>query len=468
MTTHPTHSTRLARLAAADGFFTYAEALDLIRRARDEHRLPEILDDDGMRDALLVLDQLRNERKPTGSLGLHLGLSGDGKPFYLGASEMSSGTLLLGSTGSGRTVAMAKLIKEVLGNGWPALVLDLDGDTTRGGLRDFCKAQARKHNVEYHEVSTEPSATNRVDPLAGLSALAARDLLLSLLSIDDSYWHGLAKRLLTQITDLFYSAHVANPDKVAYPSIPALGAILESPSLSSATVPLRRAVRAMDAEADARRFSMLVTPNPDMQKVSWSVGARIVEGYCDAGAQVLSGTQSDFDLGSAGLCYIGVSLEGHADLAKLLSTAVLARECADMQERTQRGSARSRRFLFVTRASAVDSAHLSALLSKARAGGMSIVVSDQSLLSWGTHESAGVVNNTNVVVAMRQTGDTDAFATRRLVGGGEITVQTLRELAIGEAIVHVKLPAERTTLIKVATPSEQEVHHDTGEAPTYV
>ena len=453
MTASSTHSTRLARLASKDGILSYAQALELVRRARAEKLLPEILDDDGMRAALEVLRHMAPARRAISRpLASHLLLGRDhtAEAFVLSPSELSTHAMILGATGSGKSVTTRTFVAGMLDLGWSGVVLDLEDDAGAGGLREFCVNYTKANSLAYQQLSLDSSATTWLNPLEGLGPDEALDLLLSFYEVDDHYWTTLNKKVLGQVVNLCYDAHAADPVAIPYPSMFAIGSLLEQGNLTAATKKLR-AVVAASSPPDPDRYSALVNPASDTQKTAAGLGAKLTQIYdTAAGKHVLTGTPSaSLDLNATGLAYIGIDDTGRHDLARLVSSATLVRTSALAHRRLLTSGPKPPRFLAITSAAQTHYPHLVALLSKARAGGICLVLADQSPTNWPVGTFDQVSQNINISVVMAQTSASAAELCANLIGEPTVTLTELRQLGVGEAVVRVDRPETRVRWVSV-------------------
>jgi Mrp family chromosome partitioning ATPase len=454
MTSKPTHSTRLARLASKDGDLSYAQALELVKRAQAEKRLPAVLDDNGMRDALQILARMKDEASYKAAPHLArmlLGRDSDSAPFFIDAAALSTHTMILGSTGSGRSVAFQNFISGMLDLGWSGTVLDVEGDASSGGLMEFCKTAASAHTLAYQQVSAEVASQSRLNSLVGLGPDEARDLILSLVPFDDVYWQNVNKKLLTQLVNLCYDAFTPTPTK-ANPTILDIGTFLEQPGLAKATAHLVESVLEIRPDADLSRYAAVLNPTEDAQKSAVGLGAALTMLYdTQSSRRVLDAANgaSEFDYDAPGLSYVGIDASSHQDLARLVSGTVLAHANVSARQRFSAIPKPARRFLAISGAASVDHSHLAALLSKARAGAISVVLSEQSPLSFEESSFEQLSQNINVTVMMAQSQLSSAERSAALLDDVP-TANELRQLMIGEALVRVVLPSPVITRVFIS------------------
>jgi Mrp family chromosome partitioning ATPase len=456
MTSSSTHSTRLARLASRDGTLSYAQALALVKSARAQKLLPEILDDEGMQVALGIIKSMnaKSQVPPTthtSASHLLLGHDHNAAPFLLNSGELSMHAMILGATGSGKSTTAKTLVAGMLEMGWSGVVLDLEDDAGPGGLHEFCTTYARTNSIAYQQVSIGPSPTTWLNPLEDLGPDEATDLLLSFYEFDDEYWSSINKKVLGQLVNLCYDAHSIEPSAAPYPSMFTIGSILEHGDLTAATKKLRAIVAASSADTNTDGYSALATPNPDTQKSSAGLGAKLTQLYDTvAGKRVLTGPGKSIDLTAPGLAYIGLDATGRPGLTRLAGSAILSRTSASAHSRLLSSEPSLRRFLVITSAAQTHYSHLSALISKARAGGICIVLFEQSPDDWATDDFNQLSQNINVNMVMAQSSANAAERCAHLIDEPTVTPAELRQLGVGEAVVRIDHPEVRVRWISIS------------------
>jgi hypothetical protein len=406
----------------------------------------------------------------------------NGVPVSVGENELRMHGVILGSTGSGKTVTIKSLAASLLDLGWSGMILDLKEDLAPDGLRWFCGAYASNHALPYQQMAlSDPNSPFWLNPLAGMDPDFARDTILSLTSFDDAYWQNINKKMLGQLVNLCYDAHAVDPVGVPYPTINGIGRILESGNLPASTKKMRALVLGANVGITEDRYAALASPDPDAQKSAAGFGAKLTQMYDTvAGRTVLSAGmgRGELDVTSQGLTYVGLDSTGKPDLAKLISSAVLQRMSVYAAQRTVGlMEASAPRFLIIDEASVVDRSILQALLSKARGAGVCVIVCTQGPDDWidkNGNDWSMLVQNINVGIIMSQGSPQAAEMCAEFIGSkrqysvttrldsGEATMGSaseridyvvdpseIRGLSIGEAVLRVSKPAERITWMKI-------------------
>lgn len=415
--------------------------------------------------------------------GIYVALDRNNVPVRITEREFGMHGVLLGSTGSGKTITIQAIASALMDLGWSGLLLDLKEDIAPGGLRDFCRDYVAHHALPYQQMAlSDPNSEFWLNPLAGMDPDFARDTILSLTTFDDSYWQNLNKKMLGQLVNLCYDAHEIDPVSVPYPTISGIGRILESGDLRRSTTKMRALVVNSGLSGAEERYSTLADPDPDSQKSAAGFGAKLTQMYDTvAGRTVLSpgNGRLEIDVTAEGLTYVGLDSTGKPDLAKLISSAVLQRMSVFAAQRTIGLLKKGRpRFLIVDEASVADRAILQALLSKARGAGVSVLLCTQGPDDWidkNGDDWSMLVQNVNVGIVMSQgspkaaemcaefIGSTEHRVLSQQVVDGEVAARgtvsqrvdylvqphELRQLGTGDAILRIGKPSERVTWMHV-------------------
>jgi len=461
MTTKPTHSTRLARLASKEGDLTYAQALELIHRARAQKLLPEILDEDGMRKALGVLRQMKDSvraESPAARQSFLLGHDDTASPVFITAAALRLHTMILGCPGSGRSVTLRNVISGMLDMGWSGTVLDLDADISSRGLMGYCSDAATQRTLPYQQLSPTPATPAQINPLRDLGPDEARDLLLSLSRGDDLFWQQSSKKMLGQLLSLCYDAHVAAPDVVSRPTIYSIGSILEAPNLAAATAPLLRVLEKASPGADLSQYNSLIDTPDDIQYSARHFGNVITQIYNTQSARKMllpkdpsAQISTEFLYDAPGLSYVGTNATGDPDLSILISSAVLSHAAHLAKARIHEGEA-TPRFLVISSAHFADYPHLALLLSVARGGGLAVIMCDH-----GPEDSPGfsfedLARNVNVMIMMDQYKEY-ADKAALLLDDPNTSPMALRQLGVGQAVVRTARPTPSIKRVRITRPA---------------
>jgi hypothetical protein len=416
-----------------------------------------------------------------GKRSIAFAIDKQGKPVSLSETELGMHGAILGSTGTGKTKLIEALSASLMDIGWSGLLLDLKEDTAPGGLRDFCRSYTSHHGLPFQDMAlSDPGSKYWLNPLAGMDADYARDVILSLTAFDDAYWQSINKRMLGQLVNLCFDAHYIDPVSVPYPTISAIGRLLEDGDLKRATMVLRGIVE-MAGVIDGERYSALKNPAQAAQTSADGFGAKLTQMYATiAGRTVLSAGEgrTEIDVTAGGMTYIGLDSTGKPDLAKLISSATLQRMSVFSAQRTTGGAKDGPRFLIIDEASVVDRKILQAMLSKARGAGVCVIVCTQGPDDWidkTGDDWSMLIQNINFGIIMSQGSPRAAELCADFIGSEHVNVLSqrvgenagelegsvqqrvdykvfpheIRQLKIGQAILRVSKPEERVTWLGV-------------------
>lgn len=339
-----------------------------------------------------------------------LAVGASAEPVMLSEAELRTHLMLLGATGSGKTETIKVLAGSLLSLGWSGLILDLKEDF--GGLRAWCESYSTLHQVPYQELcSSAQQSDTWFNPLSGLGPDEIRDTVLALQAFDDEHWANINKEVLGQLTNLMVWAHQVDPVTFPAPTMYAMGKKLRD--LRAATKKERAAVLGLPG-VSADMFSAVSDPQPDTAKSAPGFGAKLTQIFeTHAGRTVLapgdSGTRRMIDVTAPGLTYIGLDTLGKADLASMVSSAVLQRMSAYASARTTGlagpSAAKHPRFLIIDEAGWVNRRIVTNLLSRARSAGISVMLCTQGPLDWIDKQGddwGSMTNNVNVALVMKQ------------------------------------------------------------------
>jgi hypothetical protein len=367
-------------------------------------------------------------------------------------------TVLLGSPSLGKTGALKTLLAGFLDRGYPGLVLDIAPSPYSDQLREFAVEYASSRAVPYHEAGDGTHSTDWINPLSGLGPDEATKLITSqYTSFKDEYWVAIATRLVQSLVNLCYDAHAADPLEAPYPTLYRIGELLEKDDLSIATKKLRAIVAASPLEVDETRYSTLRSPtNPDAQKIAAGLAARIIQAHSIiVGAAALRprANIAPLDTAMAGLTYIGADVTEYSDLASLISSSLLMNLSLQMRHSTMSKAIPPKRFLVVTDVTATSIRVLEQLLTKARSGGLSVVLCNASASQWLGSANETPLQNINVTVTMAHTSASAVMLPPALLEDGRLAPDDIRHLGPSEAIVKVSSPSKKFGRINISPTS---------------
>lgn len=392
-----------------------------------------------------------------------LGLGQRGQVVGISEAELSTHAVLLGSTGSGKTVTLRTLVGGMADLGWDGLVIDLKEDTAPGGLRDFCRDYAYRWGIPYQEVTlSDPACRWWFNALDGMNADEAREAILAMMSFDDHHWKSVMEKMLGQLVTLVYDAyevtqgvfkpsaeqlaaereaaeaelerlrrarkqgqkvrvHVCDPDSVfGAPNLWDIGQIANSRDLAEATCCMRTLVVRRHPERTEESFSNLTSPSAQEAQQAQSLGIRLTKIYeTEAGRRVLrpSEGRQALQVAERGLIYIGLDSTSQRDLSTAVLATILGR-VASLAARRIRGEVPgddSRRFVVIDEASIINVEQVDALLKRARSGRVSFLLATQAATDFGDNWEF-LANNLNIAVVMSQNDAKSAEMAAELIG----------------------------------------------------
>lgn len=335
--------------------------------------------------------------------------------------------VVFGTTGSGKTEALKRLIWGFLQAGWDGIVVDLKEDTGEGGLRDWVKRYAEVTDTDYQELLMGELEENEywLDACYGLSEAEVESLLLTFIKGDDAYWHGLVQKCMKACLWLAFRSHELRPDKYGPVTLKRLvrmhmGIVDGNPaSVKKAYAEIFNDVRAAlktegeRKELDYDMMDTVLQPGKDVTKQFDSFATKvkllISGGYGQAlfvGGQTPDGKERKrIDVAKPGIVYMGADSAGGRDAAKFLSSSVLQRVTLEMGRRSRAGKQKVPLFVMVDEASVVNRDLCNAILSKGRSARISLILATQSPNDWIDEEGDGftqMMANVNVRIYMRQ------------------------------------------------------------------
>lgn len=385
------------------------------------------------------------------------------KLVWLSEAELKTHGVILGSTGSGKTESIKWLSGALMDMGYSGVLLDLKEDLEPGGLRDFARAYAREHNLPYQEVAlSDLQGYWYLNALAGMTADQAFDAAVASEEFDDAYHQAMTKKGAGQMNKLLFHAHELFPDKYEAPSLYMLGASLQQDMYKSAKPILADVVGAVGMEEAQSLYSSLFTPDKTLKEEAQGFGLRLTNLYdSSAGRNVLmSGPAPDgkprraIDFTKPGLIYIGASSTGYKELAKTVSSAVLARinalaasVSAGKLDRAQMGN----RFLIVDEANFIERQLVKNFLSRARSSGFRGFFSTQSSKDWADPVNGddwpSISQNVNVAILGKMNSPDSAEAAAEYVGTQEVVAAT-RQIVDGVVEESGSLKEDEEFLVK--------------------
>ena len=430
--TSPTHSTKVARLVAADGAMTYAKALSLAKQARADGLLPEIMDADGIAvsvDIIKSIDRRALTTLPPPSVPTY--------PLLCSTQDLRGHAAIIGSTPADRTTLAAQLVTQMLAQGMPGVVLDLSGFR-----RDFLKSLSTYGTdlgFGYNQVSDDGLGNRWINPLEGIGPDEATDLILSVYRPDDEYWRALNERVARALVNLCYKAHELSPaGEAPYPTLGAIGLILEG-DLELTTKKLRGLIT-----EDKELYQVLVTHNSDIAKSAKALGAKLMALLTRTSASSVLTPRAEPPAGtqSRGLTYVGVDYARQSEVATLVATGLLTRVNTELSA----NDAADERFLVILDSVFAPTNIVTQIVERAKSHGLRVILTaDPRHLHYPASDS--LLSGLNVTMVLKSTNakpldaskiDLDALSAAAATGESNVTQDIVRSLDDNQVLVHVK------------------------------
>lgn len=364
------------------------------------------------------------------------------KLVWLSEGEMKTHGVILGSTGSGKTESIKWLAGALLDMAYSGILLDLKEDLEPGGLRDFARAYAREHDIEYQEVAlSDLEGYWYLNALAGMSPDQAFDAAVASEQFDDAYHQSLVKKGAGQMNKLLFHVHELFPDRYPAPSLFLLGDALQKDMYKTAKPMLAELTATIGQEQTHELYSSLFTPDDTLRKEAQGFGLRLTNLYDSSAGRhaLLPGTAPDgkprraIDFTKPGLVYIGASSTGYKELAKTVSSSVLARInalAASVSSGALDRAAMGNRFLIVDEANFIERQLVKNFLSRARSSGFRGFFSTQSSKDWADPVNGddwpSISQNVNVAILGKMNDPTSAEAAAEYVGTHQVSSATRR------------------------------------------
>ena len=135
-----------------------------------------------------------------------IGLTTGKRPVF--TADDAKNIFVCGTTGSGKTVALANYIKRAVEKNFPALIIDGKGDTGTGSLLDIVKKLSRKGKKVYVINMTDPSKSDKYNPFRNASPTIAKDMLINLTEWSEEHYKLNTERYLQRLVYLLHLAKI--------------------------------------------------------------------------------------------------------------------------------------------------------------------------------------------------------------------------------------------------------------------
>lgn len=406
--------------------------------------------------------------KATDSEGfVWLGCDKTRQPVKLYLSDINKPGMVLGSSGSGKTELLKRIIAGLIDLGYGGWVLDMKDDRD---LNDFLRKYTKSKGVYYQSWSTKSARAGDtklyLDPLHGCGLDEARNIVLGSQDFEAAHWAALSKQLLGQLLTVMYDAHQAAPHRFDPPNLYMLGKILEKGSnIKQVTNPMRSAaMQKFGPKGDGSRseddYSNLRSIPRETAQAAIGFSARLISIYESqvgrGGLQPREGLDP-IRYNDPGVMYIGLDTGGQGDDATILARTTMQRTLAEAAARSDDPLIRQHRFLVLDESAVLHPDQLINMVQRfARAGKTYTIICTQSAMDWGKDVWGVVTQNVNWGVVMKQSGTESGVLTSNWIGQKASSAQTpvaymqgavspvaLRDLRQGEGVLRISSGAHR-------------------------
>lgn len=343
-----------------------------------------------------------------------------GKEVVMYAPDFTTHGQVLGSTGSGKTESLKRIVAGLLDLGWDGCVLDLKEDIGEGGLGPFLEAYARSHGRPYQAWAVSfPRHRYYFNLFEGLAPDQAANAIISIQDFEAPHYAAMSKRQIKQLITLMYDAHRVAPEKFPAPNLRDLGRYLTG-DLGDNVKEMRAVVRTTLVASGQRSdedYSMLIKPSQKEIEVANGLANRVAEVFESEVGRVgmtPGPGRQPLDVTAPGITYIGLDEMGQKDTTRILAATVLSR-FGGVASEMKHAKVRRQRFLMIDEAASADQEILINLLRRARSAGLAIIVATQSAKDWGENWSE-ITQNTTWTLAMKQQDIESAMAVSALIG----------------------------------------------------
>jgi len=136
----------------------------------------------------------------------YLGESPNHKPIYM--PNNAKHILINGTTGSGKTVALANFIKSAVDNNYPLLIVDGKGDIGEDSIYDI--VNKLKGTKKLYVVNmNDPMKSSKYNPFKNASPTIIKDMLINMTEWSEEHYKLNTERYLQKLVTVLYKAEIA-------------------------------------------------------------------------------------------------------------------------------------------------------------------------------------------------------------------------------------------------------------------
>jgi len=135
-------------------------------------------------------------------------LIGTNGPRDIFVDNNAKHVFISGTTGSGKTVALANFIKSGIDYDYPLLILDGKGDGGRGSILDIVQKFAPDGKKVYIINLNDPQTSAKYNPFKNTSPTVIKDMLISLTEFTEPHYKLNVERFLQRVINLLITAKI--------------------------------------------------------------------------------------------------------------------------------------------------------------------------------------------------------------------------------------------------------------------
>jgi len=117
---------------------------------------------------------------------------------------------ICGTTGSGKTVALANYIKQAFNQEYPALIVDGKGDINSDSILAVTKQFAKETNRKTYVINlTDPESSDRYNPFKNATPTVCKDMLINMTEWSEEHYKVNTERYLQKVIMLMRAKNIS-------------------------------------------------------------------------------------------------------------------------------------------------------------------------------------------------------------------------------------------------------------------
>jgi len=147
----------------------------------------------------------------------YIGLTNNKKPVYM--PNNAKHVFVCGTTGSGKTVALANFIKSGIDNNCSMLIVDGKGDMGAGSLLDITEKLGAGRKIYIINLN-DPEQSDKYNPFRNASPTVIKDMLINMTDWSEEHYKLNTERYLQRVINILYKSDMPLSFKNIIKSIP--------------------------------------------------------------------------------------------------------------------------------------------------------------------------------------------------------------------------------------------------------